>query len=244
MGIIGLFQFLRRYEQRVYIPTAVRGRNIAIDIFAFLHLSKGSHDTFMNLLKPYLENAASVIAVFDGSPSEERKELKASEKRNDMGQSIIAIQECINNPFMHISRADRMYLQTHVNDLNNRAWIPSPQYMWEAYDMLVAKNVECIVAPKGEEADTILANLSVDIVISNDSDLIAYGVKCLLRPNGIYYEKEAILTGLQFTEEDWSTFICICRTMKRANPEFAFTAIKLYKGDKEYICERYEELFV
>ena len=42
MGIIGLFQFLRRYEQKVYIPTAVRGRTIAIDIFAFLHLSKGN----------------------------------------------------------------------------------------------------------------------------------------------------------------------------------------------------------
>lgn len=245
MGIHGLFKFIQRHEQHVYIPTCIRGKTVAIDIFTFLHQSKGNIDQFMNLLTPYIENAASIVAVFDGSPSEQRSTLllPASSRRACIHQSIRDIQEALANPFTRLSNSDRFFLNSYIKGLEQQAWTPSPQYVWKAHDMLISKGIMCHIVEKGEEADSYLATCNADIIVSNDSDLLALNVKRLLRPNGTYYEMEALLAGLQFTEEDWLIFIRLCRTMKQVDPEFAFTVMKLYKGDTDYIYEKYEDIF-
>ena len=246
MGIPGLFQMLKRHEQKVYIPTCIRGRTVAIDIFTYLHKSKGSQKYLMELLSPFIHNVKHLIAVFDGSPSEERSEslVGVADKRKSLIQDISAIKKVLSDPFINISYRDKLYLTSYLKMLEQQAWTPSPQYMWEVYDLLKANNIECIVLDKGQEADTYLCNINADIIVSNDSDLLANGIKCLLRPNGTYYEAEAVLSGLQFTGDEWRTFIKLCRTMKRPDPEFIFTVMKLYRGDAEYIYERYESIFI
>jgi hypothetical protein len=155
-----------------------------------------------------------------------------------------AIQETLENPSLNLSKQDRTHLEKYIKSLENETWSPSPKYMWEVYDLLKERGIECIVLDKGEEADTYLTKLNTDIVVSNDSDLLTHGVKALLRPSGEYYEEETILSGLEFSKEEWNTFINICKRMKRSEPEFVFTAMKTYHGDEEYIYEKYQHVFV
>lgn len=237
---------LKKHEQKVYIPTHIRGKTVAIDIFTYLHKSKGSKEYILDELKPFIQNAKHIISVFDGSPSKERTESLASHShvRDTLLIQMKEIQETLKNPSLNLSRQDRIHLEKYIRSLENEAWSPSPLYMWEVYDLLKEKGIECLVLEKGVEADTYLSSLSVDIVVSNDSDLLANGVKALLRPSGQYYEEEAVLSGLEFSKEEWKTFINLCRHMKSPNPEFVFTAMKLYDGDEEYIYEKYDSLFV
>jgi 5'-3' exonuclease len=246
MGIPGLFQMLKTHEQKVYIPTHIRGKTVAIDIFTYLHKSKGSKEYILNELQPFIQNAKHIIAVFDGSPSKERTESLASQSqiREIHLKQMKEIQETLKNPLLNLSKQDRAHLEKYIRSLENEAWSPSPLYMWEVCNLLKEKGIECLVLEKGMEADTYLSDLSVDIVVSNDSDLLANGVKSLLRPSGQYYEEEAVLSGLEFSKEEWKTFIKLCKHMKRPDPEFVFTVMKLYDGDDEYIYEKYGDIFV
>lgn len=247
MGIQGLFQMLKKYEQKVHIQTFIKGKTVAIDIFTYLHKSKGDKAILQKDLDQYLTAAKQVIAVFDGSPSEERSASLSMNvsKRFEITESIKEIKNTLDNPDSGLSIKDKQYLNAYLSSLEKEAWQPSPEYMWEIYDYLVQKNAKCIVLNKGEEADMYLPKITeVDIIVSNDSDLLANGASNLLRTNGIYYNKQQILDGLQFTEEEWQTFIKLCRAMKNPHPEFVFTAMKLYSSDEEYIVERYESLFV
>lgn len=246
MGIPGLFQMLKRYVQHVNIQTYVKEKTVAIDIFTYLHKSKGDKETVQKDLTPFLTNAKHVIAVFDGSPSEQRsKSLSINlSKRTEIIESINAIKQTLETPGTNISKKDKQHLLSYMNILEKEAWQPSPEYMWEVYEYLQQLGVECIVLNKGEEADMYLPNIAgVDIIVSNDSDLLANGAKNLLRTNGQYYNRQQIMDGLQFTEDNWKIFIKLCRTMKHPHPEFVFTAMKLYAADEEYICERYEDYF-
>lgn len=247
MGIPGLFKILARHEQRIYIPTFVRSKRLAIDIFGFIHKSKGSLESFITLLSAYLDNAAHIIAVFDGSPSKERSAHLADSRseRESLRKDIQAIREHLDNPLINITVRDRACLSTYVNELERIAWNPSPEYIWKVYDVLKERKVECIIADKGVEADTALIALQdkVDYIVSGDSDLFIHGVKRLLRPNGTYYEKESILNGLGFTEDNWQLFLKISSLLRRSDPEFAFSLIKIY-GNEANIMERYGGMFV
>jgi hypothetical protein len=246
MGIQGLFKMLKKHGKNVCTISTIKQKTVAIDIFTYLHKSKGSTEYILNELQPYIENAKHVIAVFDGSPSSERsKSLKSlAQVRSEIINQMKVIQETLESKMLELSKEDRTYLQKYIKSLENESWSPSPKFMWEVYDVLKEKGVECIVLEKGEEADSYLVNLKMDIVISNDSDLLANDVKKLLRPNGEYYEHEDILTGLEFSKEQWHLFIKLCKKMKSTDPEFIFTVMKLCECDEEYIYEKYNEFFM
>ena len=122
MGIPGLFKILARHEQRIYIPTFVRGKRLAIDIFGFIHKSKGSLESFITLLSAYLDNAAHIIAVFDGSPSKERSEYLADSRseRESLRKDIHAIRDHLNNPLIKLPRYISLFsLINFKNALHN-----------------------------------------------------------------------------------------------------------------------------
>ena len=246
MGVAGLFQFLRRHEQNVYIPTFVRNKIVAIDIFTYVHKSKGRQKYFIELLTPFIVNAKKIIAVFDGSPSEQRSENLLDNKihKDKIKEEVEEIRRFIHSKKEILSRMDKLCLEDYVIELENRAWMPSPDYVWQMHDVLKSHGVECVICDKGVEADTYLIEIqrSVDLIVSGDSDLLVNGVSRLLRPNGLYYEKEALLSCLEFKDEEWEMFLRICKALKKSDPEFAFSVTKLY-GDEEFIYDKYDKLF-
>jgi hypothetical protein len=246
MGIQGLFNFLKRYKK----VGSIANKRIAVDIFTLLHASKGQKEYITSKMAEYARIASRVIAVFDGSPSEERtcSLLQNAKHRSDtllMIQNIDAYLK--NSTVTAITDRDRYFLEKYTAELQRQIWTPSPEYMWSVHNTLVSMNIPCIVADRGVEADQILIDLSVsnsiDIVISNDSDIIANGAKAVMCQNGSYYEMNDILNGLQFTRDEWLTFCKLARSLKRSDPYFIFTAMKVYECDIELIEQKYWELF-
>ena len=235
MGIQRLFQFLRRYEQSVTVTSYIRGKRIAIDIFTYIHRSKGKKDQLLADISALIHASAHTYIVFDGSPSEERTELLSghADHRQTLVKQIETIQSALPEVSTSLSFSDRAHLNAYVRTLEQQAWTPSPRYIWEIHDALQALGAECILGEKGVEADQILTELAtagrVDIVITNDSDVLANGAPVILRPNGLYYDRAQILSGLGFDDATWQLFIELCRSESaRSDPECVFTAMKVY----------------
>jgi hypothetical protein len=246
MGIQRLFQFLRRYEQSVTVSSFIHGKRIAIDIFTYIHRSKGRKADLLAEIGAILHEASHTYIVFDGSPSEERTELLSghADYRQTLVKQIEIIQSAIPEVAPTLSFSDRAHLHTYVRTLQQQAWTPSPRYIWEIHDELRAMGAECILGEKGVEADQILTDLATsgkaDVIITNDSDVLANGAPAILRPNGLYYDRAQILDGLGFTDEEWSMFIELCRSLAHmSEPDAIFTAIKVYGGDVEHIKKIY-----
>jgi hypothetical protein len=239
MGIPRLFQFLRRYEQSVTIASCIRGKRIAIDIFTYIHRSKGKKTDVINEIGALLQSASHTYIVFDGSPSEERTELLSDQANHKLTltKQIEMIQSALPEVVPTLSFSDRVHLNTYVHTLQQQAWTPSPRYIWEIHDDLRALGAECILGEKGVEADQILTDLATsgkaDIIITNDSDVLANGAPVILRPNGLYYDRARILDGLGFNDADWTEFIHLCREL--SDPERVFTAMKVYGKNRVYI---------
>jgi 5'-3' exonuclease len=245
MGVQGLFSFLKRYKK----TGSTADKRIGVDMFTLLHISKGDIGYITKKITEYAQSASNIIAVFDGSPSEERTQslLHTAKHRSDTHIMIQQIKTYLSNSADTITDRDKQFLEKHTTELQRQAWSPSPEYMWAVQNSLVAMNIPCIVADKGIEADHILIDLSdrnlIDIVISNDSDMVANGATAVMCVNGAYYELHDILEGLQFTRNEWQIFCNLCRAMNRADPNFIFTAMKVYEGDVELIEQKYHELF-
>ena len=76
MGVKGLFEFLKKFERKVHIPDYVRDKSVGVDIFWFLHQSKGDFFALQNLLLPIIKHSAAVHCAFDGTaPPEKYEEL-------------------------------------------------------------------------------------------------------------------------------------------------------------------------
>jgi len=244
MGIQGLFHFLRKYEQIVDITNYVLNKNVALDIFCFIHRSKGSIQYIKEQLAP-LHLAKSITAVFDGSPTEERS--KANEgvrNRNaNMKETIKILRESLNEK-NGLSLQNRAYLLKHIEDLEFQSWTPSPKFIREVKELLEEMNIRVVSAEKGIEADTVLLSIEDSVIISNDSDLLIHGSH-VLRPDGFncrLYVKKKILEQLQMNQEQWEVFIHICKTMNHTDCEIAFSLIKIYK-DIEVIKEKFSHLW-
>ena len=166
MGIKGLFHFLKRFEQDVDTAKYVSGLNVGIDMFWFLHRSKGDMFYLQNFLLPIIKNALKVYCVFDGRPSPEKRELLQQQavKRKEILQSIEQIEKFIKYPFNHLTGADRHYIHNYIMDLKKQAWLPPPEYVDYVKSWLLGKGCEIYQATN--EADDVLIDLEKNGEIS------------------------------------------------------------------------------
>ena len=249
MGVKGLFQFLKRFEKQVYVPQFISGRHIGIDIFWFLHQSKGDMFSFQNYLLPLIKNAAKVYCVFDGAPSPEKKaELEElTKKRQELLYSIEQIEKFLKYPFNRISGEDRYCINSYLNQLRRQVWQPSPEYIFSIKKWLSDKGCEIYQAPN--EADNILIELEqqgyINTIITNDSDLLVLGSSNVLRlyspMKGGLFDKERIYGILGFTAAQWNDFMYLCKNMKENDIILAYSLISVYK-DLEYVLQKYDTL--
>jgi 5'-3' exonuclease len=250
MGVKGLFQFLKRFGLDIHIPSYISGKSVGIDIFWYLHQSKGDMFSFQNNLLPILNHSKKVYCVFDGTPSiEKRKTLEEHhKKRNEILQSIQQIEKFLKYPFNCISGPDRHYIKSYLNQLNRQIWQPSPEYIYYAKKWLSSKGCEIYQAP--QEADEILVELEkkghINLIITNDSDLLILGSNTILRPHtpikGVIFDKESILSILGFTESQWNDFMYLCQNMKDKDILLAYSLISVYK-DLEYVLQKYYSMY-
>jgi 5'-3' exonuclease len=246
MGIKGLFQFLKRFEKRVSPQTFLQGKSVGIDIFWYIHRSKGDLWVIKDYLNPVISYAAEVHCVFDGKPSAEKKTLleEASKRRYELYAAAEQIEQELQNPFNHLTSFARYHLKNHVKQLRSQAWTPSADFIQIVRNWLDEKG--CITYKAEEEADTLLADLEkrgvISTVFTNDSDLLVLGCKEVVRhisPQvcGVY-STSYIQKEIQFTSKMWQDFMALCQTMKMKDIVLAYSLISVYK-DLDYGLQKY-----
>jgi 5'-3' exonuclease len=250
MGVKGLFQFLKRFEKIVHVPSSVAGKSIGIDIFWFIHQSKGDMFDFQNSLLPYIKYAKEIYCVFDGNPSNEKKhQLEDNyQKRKEILQSIEQIEKFLKYPFNQISSQDRHLINDYLQQLKRQIWQPSPQYIEEIKNWLVKKG--CEVYQAFGEADNMLINLEkddiIELIVTNDSDLLVLGSKKVIRPISTLrcsiFDIQYICDIIGFTAKQWNDFMYLCKNMKDNDILLAYSLISVYK-ELDYAIQKYETLY-
>lgn len=246
MGIKGLFQFLKRFEKEISIQEGVSAKSVGLDIFWFLHRSKGDIYTFEKYLLPIIKNASEVHCVFDGKPSPDKRQLlnEQEKKRKEIQKSIDSIESFLKYPFHHISNGDRNTIMTYLQELKRQVWKIQPLYIDNIKSWLQKHN--CIIYQAESEADYLLVNLQkdniIDVIITNDSDLLALGSDIIIKPISPYkcsiLDIKYICENLELTEYLWTNFMYLCKNMKDTDIFLAYSLIKVYK-DLDYINQKY-----
>ena len=248
MGIKGLFQFLSQYETRTSIVEALHNKSVGIDMFWFLHQSKGNEQVIQQYLRPIIEHAKEVHCVWDGAPSPKTKDARAQreQKRQEIIQTIAHLDTFIMNQMDQLSENDQYTLYQYVEQLRKQAWKPHPVYINTVKEWL--KEEGCYQYSATEEADTLLMDLekenTVELVISNDSDLLALGSSRLLRmydwEEGGLFDTKSICLQWKWTSKQWNNFMTLCRMMKEPDIAVAYSLISVYR-DLDVIFQKQME---
>jgi exonuclease-1 len=182
MGIQGLLQALKPLIEITHIST-LKGKRVAIDGYCWLHKAvygcalelclKQQSDLWIKYCLSYidllLQHGIQVTIVFDGAPLPAKQ--KTEEEREENRQKNMQI-------------AKDYYSKNDLKNARNyfaRAIDITPQMAAELIQVVESSrpSVKFLVSP--HEADAQLAFLSrnelVDVIITEDSDTIAYGCK-------------------------------------------------------------------
>lgn len=249
MGVKGLFQFLKRFEKPIHIPHFVAGQSVGIDVFWFLHQSKGDLFQLQNAMLQVIKYASQVHCVFDGTPSQEKKQLleDQAQKRKEILQSIEQIEKFLKYPFNRLTNVDRHVIYDYLSQLKRQAWQPPPEYIDRVKSWLESKH--CIIYQAHSEADNTLIDLEnkgiITAIITNDSDLLILGSKKVLRPisplRATLFDQKHICGILGFTEQQWEDFMFLCKNMRENDVLLAYSLISVYK-DLDYGLQKYSIL--
>ncbi|KAF3437202.1 hypothetical protein FNV43_RR19955 [Rhamnella rubrinervis] len=190
MGIKDLLKFMKPYIQPIHIKNYA-GKRVGIDAYSWLH--KGAYscsmelclnsdgekklrylDYFMhriNLLRHY---KITPVVVFDGGNVPCKAATEHERHRRTMANRDLAMEKLKEG---NVSAASELF---------QRAVSITPTIAHQLIQVLRSENVEFVVAPY--EADAQLAYLSslevekggVAAVITEDSDLVAYGCQAIV----------------------------------------------------------------
>lgn len=242
MGIKGLFSFLNKWSKPLPL---IQGR-IGLDLFYFLYQSRGDLDVIKRLLAYPMEGAHAVLdGAAKSEPSERREELDARKEARKRVRG--EMERLLEAPMDEMDAAGRAIVREKVRTLGRQVWTPSRDYIEEVVAWLEGEGA--VVHRAEGEADGYLVNLEregvIDVIISNDSDIIALGAKRLVRPlhrmHCVLFDTEYIREQMGFSQRQWEDFIVLCKNMRETDVVLAYSLISVYKR-KEMAVERWEEV--
>ncbi|CAM6091433.1 unnamed protein product [Calypogeia fissa] len=236
MGIQGLLQALKPYVEPVHV-SKYSGQRVGIDAYSWLH--KGAYgcswqqlrevDTkqggeklppyvmyCMHRIRMLLYNKITPVVVFDGG----RLPLKALTEQNRRRGRDDNLQKAERK----LAEGDLLSAQDHFQ----KAIEITPAMAHELIKVLREERIEYVVAPY--EADAQLAHLStlapevggISTIITEDSDLLAYGCKVVLFKMDKFGSGEELCmdkilqtcpppaTGLSFRNFNHDLFLAMC----------------------------------
>ena len=109
---------------------------------------------------------------------------------------------------------------------------------------------KCKLYDAPSEADYFLIDLEkegiIDTIITNDSDLLVLGSSNIIRPmtpiKGTLYNKKSICKNMEFTAQQWDTFMYLCKNMRKKDVVLAFSFVSVYK-ELEIVLDRYSTVY-
>jgi len=245
MGIKGLFQFLSRCEQRVFVSDAVQGKSVGLDMFWFVHQSKGDMTVIYNYLELIIQHAKEVHCVWDGTPSSDtamiRKEREV--KRQELMDTIVQLDKALTYQMEQLSEENEYVIHAYMDQLRKKVWKPTPDYIHTVKNWL--KEQGCYQYQEKGQADELLRELErekqIELVITNDSDLLILGCARVLRmynsvEGGLYHDKY-MYSSFNWTKQQWKNFMMVCRDMKHPDVLMAYSWASVYR-DMDVIFQK------
>ena len=258
MGIKDLNTFLKEKVPQSIKETLLNdfsGKKAAIDtsiwFYKFKYKNPRFLEGFFQQISRLRSNGITPIYIFDGIPDQAKEETinKRKDKKIEYINKIKDLQEKIADE--SINKLEKISMNLELKKIQKKLIrvtkedIDSLKYL---LDLMGIKYIH-----PNCEADIVCSKLCqngvVDLVLSDDMDLLTSGTKTLLRDfyissNKILeYDLDTVLSGLNLSYDEWVDFciLCGCDYVKRINgvgPKNAYKFIKNH-GCIESIIEEY-----
>jgi predicted nucleic acid-binding protein len=241
MGIKGLFTFLKRWEQPVIVEEYIKGKSVGIDLFGVLYQSKGDVGMVYRFMMPFIQYAQSIHVVLDGTYATEERRVVLDQRREKRDQIRTAVEEIRNTEMMEESA--QVVLDNYLHHLERQVWKPSKEYIDHIKKWCETKKVH-VHEPMGEADQTLIdleSDQKIDLIVTNDSDLIAMGAEHVLRGDRLL-SKVHLRIKLGCSEKQWADFMYLCRHMKEADVLLAYSLIRVYKK-LDTVLSRWNEIY-
>jgi flap endonuclease-1 len=260
MGIKDLNPFIK-----ANVPEAIEhvhfsklsGKRVAIDtsiyFYKFLYKNDRYLESFFLQISKLLRWGIVPIYVFDGVPPKEKTEEIQQRiiKKNNIKYKIEELDKSVNDE-LDVSKKKHIYIE--IAKLKKKLIYVKSEYIINLKYFLDLLNIKYIQSEG--EADSLCSKLNknnvVDMVMSDDMDLLTSGTKMLLRDycnssNNIYtYNVNLIYEKLGFDYDMWVDFCILCgcdysKRIKGFGPNSIFKSIKEFKNIEtimnEYVGE-------
>jgi len=234
MGIKDLNAFLKEHTQDALKNmhfNELSGKTVAIDtsiyFYKFMYKNERFLESFFNMIAHLRQYNITPIYVFDGAPPPEKmEEIKNRQSRKQIIKNEIStlkteLENLKNNTVEGEEEDNKKKVLAATFKLakaKKKLIYVTPDNIRELKYMLDLMNVKYIQA--NGEADSVCSKLNkngvVDMVMSDDMDLLVTGTKILLRDyclgnNRIsVYDTDNILNTLEINYDFWVDFCILC----------------------------------
>ena len=242
----------------------LKGKRVAIDVsiyfYKFLYRNPNYLESFFIQAAKLMQYGISPIYVFDGAPPKEKaKEIEHRvEKKREMKKLVETLEQEVQNVVQNTETTEeektqkKVELEQKIKSTNKKIIQVKAEFIRNLKFMFDLMNIKYIQAQG--EADIICSFLNkrgiVDMVMSDDMDLIVSGTQFLLREFNLnsnkiqYYNLAKILETLDITLAQWIDFciLCGCDYSKRVRGMGPKKSIELIR--KYHNIEAIEEVFI
>lgn len=268
MGINGLNTFLKEVVPECLHEVNLNKFNkcrIAIDtsiyLYKFLYKNDRFIEGFFQQIYRLLLNGIVPIYIFDGQPPVEKNDILVlrKEKRIELKKNIELLEKKINDNLSNVNY-DKKEDIIELNKLKKKNIVVTNYHRETLKTFLDLIGIQYYQA--NEEADIVCNSLykmeKIDLVLSDDMDLLVSGTHKLLRNFNvssnkiIYYNLDKILNSINLTNEQWIEFCILsgcdyCQRIPGFGIKNAYKFIKKYNSsDKifEVIKSRIPEGYI
>ena len=254
MGIKNLNNSIKKYLKsdikKIYIKNiqnSIIGIDLSIFLYRFIYNKSNPFECFLRQIMVFLSYNILPVYILDGkAPSEKRNTI---DKRNYKRDKIVEnIQHLENKLMTETDYSQKMEYQKMIEKLKKKCVFFSDDLINKITHFFDLMGIPYI--REQSESDWLLANLSkenlIDYVLSEDTDMLAFGAKKILRNFSIreesflLYDLEHILSELDISQEQLVDIciLCGCDYMKKlsgCNCHKSIGNIKKYKNIENYL---------
>jgi len=249
MGIKNLNSVLKNYSN---FPKksiqSLQGSTIGVDfslfLYRFIYNQNNPIECFLRQLQMFFKYNILPVYVLDGTaPIEKDITLeKRANKRNKIYSEIDKLNELKNNPQNTPTKIN--IINEEIKKLEKKCVLFSPHIIEDIIHFFNLIGIP-VIQEQNEESDFILAQLNknkcIDYILSEDSDLLTFGAKNILKNFSIreencqIYNLDTILSQLNFTQEQFIDMCIMCgcdytHKIKNINCNKSFQLINQHKN--------------
>ena len=255
MGIKNLNGVLKNIKKfpKIHI-SSLKNYKIGIDfslfLYRFIYNQNNPIECFLRQILLFFKNNITPVYVLDGNAPDEKNIIleKRQQKRSKIHSEIDRLKQLHQNPNNSPSR--NSIIQEEIAKLEKKCVLFSPEMIDKILDFFNLLGVPVI--RENAESDWVLAQLNknnlIDCVLSEDSDLLTFGAKKVLKNFSIreqtcnIYELEDILKEADITHNQFvdMCILCGCDYAPRFKNINCATSYNLIKNHQD--CENIQQI--